>query len=681
MKNKVKKAIPAILAICILAFAISSASAHPRTFKGDVYYASGMPCTAIGLAEITNTNTGVTWNQSTTPQVQIIPGYSIYKLILDEPDDVNDDDMMMYYAVSGTQTNTSYRAFVGGTGSTVHDIYLDGTPTPSSDLTVTSITPNYDCSGLIGEDTFFGPEPGPGARTQCNNISVTIEELEGVDVTQPFNVTFEVNGAEICSERVSSLGGSASEDIYCDCSFYPYAGTLYNLSVTVDADAEVTETDETNNVMWKNRTAIVNGYKGDGWQSPDKNLTNVQCHDEDTNNLIYSVGDSYRQSGYGILWSVYKANWTASHLPVPASATVDKARLYVYYEWDRTPDATVYDNFTLNINGVNISRDTVYNDHKGFGGYDFPSGLITYDVIDEFDTTVNNVTLYNNETTTPHHAAITGMLMIVVYNHPDEPMRIICIDEGYDALYAKDSYGVTSEEATTYATFECCEPLDVSEITNATLITVAPHASDGDDLNRLYFNTGEWHGVWDSYAGETQLSIKETDVSGYLEPTDNTAAFQSHIPAGGSLGDYMEASNAILVLEKPSEPIESCGDSVLFKTRVAIATRALGEPDNVGALMRRNSVIAIELNDAIPNCAEVTVRARRVAALKPHFDVSVSSDGVNWTEIGGATCNCWLWKDYKFTGNWENVKYIKIAKPAPQPRLMGLDAVCAGGWS
>ncbi|KAF5416998.1 MAG: hypothetical protein C5S38_02310 [Candidatus Methanophagaceae archaeon] len=131
----VKKAIPAILAICILALTVSSVSAHPRTFKGNVYYADGTPCTVIDLVEITNTNTGMWWNQSTISQVKIIPGYSIYKLILDEPDDVNDGDMVMYSAASGTQTNTSYRTFVGGTGSTVHDIYL-GSMAPTGIISV-----------------------------------------------------------------------------------------------------------------------------------------------------------------------------------------------------------------------------------------------------------------------------------------------------------------------------------------------------------------------------------------------------------------------------------------------------------------------------------------------------------------------------------------------------------------
>ena len=133
MKYKGKIAIPAILAICILTLLMSSASAHPRTFDGYVYYADGTPCTAIDLVEIINTNTSETWNQSTLPTVIMAPGYNVYQLTIDEPNDVNPGNIMMYYTVSGTQTNTSYCTFLGS-GVTSHDIYLEEASTPTYTL-------------------------------------------------------------------------------------------------------------------------------------------------------------------------------------------------------------------------------------------------------------------------------------------------------------------------------------------------------------------------------------------------------------------------------------------------------------------------------------------------------------------------------------------------------------------
>ncbi len=119
-----------------------------------------------------------------------------------------------------------------------------------------------------------------------------------------------------------------------------------------------------------------------------------------------------------------------------------------------------------------------------------------------------------------------------------------------------------------------------------------------------------------------------------------------------------------------------------FKENVSRASKALGEPNNRGALMFLNATIAIELEETIPECENVSVWVRRVAVRPPTFEVDVSSDGTNWTTIGDATCHSWGWQRFDFTndsGDWEDVKYIKIAKPGSwhKPKLMGLDAVYA----
>ncbi|NQE04506.1 hypothetical protein C5S32_01430, partial [ANME-1 cluster archaeon GoMg1] len=415
---------------------------------------------------------------------------------------------------------------------------------PKPDLNVTKVEVNYDASSLGGRAV--GPEPGPGVHTQCNNLSAVIEEDNGVDVVSPFDVTFEVDGTTLCMVQVPGLTGGANKTVYCNCSWYPMAGDAFAINVTVDSNNEILESDETNNTMWNNGTVVSNGYKGDGWQGPDKNLTNVQCHDQDTINLIYSVGDSYYLSG-ATNWTEYTANWTASDLPVPEDATIEKAWLYVYYTWDKNDVMPGNVNLTFNDNDIPFARH--YSDRKGFGGYDYPAGMLVYTVTNEFIAIGNNKAVLTKPVAADE-VSMRGMLLMVVYKHPDEPERIICIDEGYDMLYAKKSYAVTSEEATTYAPFECCEPIPMGEIGKATLIAVAPSAKDGDDMNRLSFNDGLWNGIWDHYEAATQLGIAETGVLAHLKATDNLANFQSHIPEGGDKGDFMEASNAFLILEK-----------------------------------------------------------------------------------------------------------------------------------
>jgi fimbrial isopeptide formation D2 family protein len=179
-------------------------------------------------------------------------------------------------------------------------IWYDGTFSCVSvpklpDLTVTEITVNYDASSLGGRA--IGPEPGLNVHTECNNLSAVIEEKNGVDVGSPFNVTFTVDVTTLCTVRVPGLTGGANKTLYCDCSWYPMAGDVFAINVTVDSNHEIPETNETNNTKWNNGTAVSNGYKGDGWQGPDMNLINEQCHDQDTINLTYSVGDSEYVSG------------------------------------------------------------------------------------------------------------------------------------------------------------------------------------------------------------------------------------------------------------------------------------------------------------------------------------------------------------------------------------------------
>jgi hypothetical protein len=378
-----------------------------------------------------------------------------------------------------------------------------------------------------------------------------IAEENGVNVGSPFNVTLKVDGTTLCTVRVPGLTGGANKTVYCNCSWYPYAGDDFAINVTADSNHEIPESNETNNTKWNNGTVVSNGYKGDGWQGPDKNLINVQCHEQDTINLIYSVGDSEYVSGY-TYWTDYTANWTTDNLSVPDGANIEKAMLYVYYTWDK--DGVMPDNVSLKFNGINgndipLARD--YSDRKGFGGSNYRSGMLVYNVLNNFAATgTNNAIL--TKAVAADVVSMRGMLLMVVYKHPDEPERMICIDEGYDILYAKDTYAVTSEEATTYAPFTCCEPVAVEGIGKATLIAVAPSAKDGDDMNRLSFNDGLWQGIWDHYEANTQLGIAEANVLAYLKPTENRANFQSHIPAGGDKGDFMDASNAFLIMEKKS---------------------------------------------------------------------------------------------------------------------------------
>jgi len=446
--------------------------------------------------------------------------------------------------------------------------------TPMPDLNVSDITVNPDHKKV--RDYAVGPVPHPGNLTQCNNISANITERNGVDVEFDFNVTFEVNGVPLnCSPvlvKANELKAGQTITKWCNCSFYPIEGVKYNISVTADADNSIRESNESNNRSWwngkNNNTAIWVGNKGNHYQD-GRNVSALQCHEQGTINLTYSIGDSSKQAIKG--GETYRANWTASDLSIPSENTcIKKARLYVYYYYtDANYETPIPSNLSLKFNGYLISPDRLPNIEYT----DIPSpwitkyyqyGMIPYNVTHKLKVGENNAAeLTNLFPAGTNKVTVIGMLLVVVYNHPDEPERIIWINEGFDRIVAsttgaKYDYGVSSEEAITYAPFtpfagDGCDEIPLSKIGKATLITITNHAGDkpGDDTNRLYFNgqlLGD--GAWYPYEGSTEIGINETEVLSLLKATNNTAAFQSHIPAGGTDGDGFEATNAFLVLEK-----------------------------------------------------------------------------------------------------------------------------------
>ena len=157
-------------------------------------------------------------------------------------------------------------------------------------------------------------------------------------------------------------------------------------------------------------------------------------------------------------------------------------------------------------------------------------------VTGEFNNSGNTAVL-ENLNPVAGNPSIRGMLLAVIYESEsgEGPECKIFVNEGFDLLYGGSDKCTTPEEATAYAPFTGA--IEDAGNRSARLITVAPGASDEGEL---IFNGHEWSDVW-KFAGDSQIGVNECDVTSYLNTT-NVAAFQSS-------GDYMEASNAILVVE------------------------------------------------------------------------------------------------------------------------------------
>ncbi len=443
------------------------------------------------------------------------------------------------------------------------------------DLNVSRIDVNRDIAYLrIADDRCtgemaFGPTDHIGYKTQCNNISADITERGGED-TGAFNVSFSVNGTEICNISTSNLNGTTRR-VWCNSSWFPLVGN-YTITVTVDCNNDVNESDETNNTLSRAVRAVVHGLKGNHWQD-GRNISKLQCFEQGTLNLTYSTGDSETLGGSSNLWGTYMnytANWTVSDVPIPDGATIKMARLYLYYNYDRTPAQNVTDYFTLTFNTVPVTPAAIYSDRKnpsgfdasGFGGtcpmasYNFNYGEMVYDVTSEFNVSGNTASLHNTQPETDHHVSMTGMLLVVVYEHPDEPTRTICISEGFDMLksgnYFNRPVGVTSEEATAYANFTD-ENILISDIEKAHVIAITNHgwAKTGD--SGIYFN-GNLLGTIGNYTGSTEIGIRENEVKSWLKANDNELSFQSIDSGGTDGGHWFEATNAFLVINYKGAP-------------------------------------------------------------------------------------------------------------------------------
>ena len=395
-----------------------------------------------------------------------------------------------------------------------------GPPVPRPDLTVTAITLN--CGYLFANES--------------NTVNATIKN-NGTADAGAFNVSFDIDGFSDEVRVISGLAMGASEEVTVMDPSERNAGESVTITVTADCNTEIDESNEANNDNSTEETVVNNGYKGKRYTGGED--INTKRTYELNGSVLYSVGDSYYQGGYsGWPTASYTANWTASNLPVSGTATVKEARLYVLYCFDYVDDIPT--NVSLTFNGAVKTFEAHYTDRKGFPTDYGKYGMLVYNVTDKFNSTGGNTATLTNSNWNQKTVSIRGMLLVVIYADDSEPQRTIIMNEGFDLLYGGSGKCTTPEEATAYAPFAGA----IGDIGNksARLITVAPGAGDPNE-GELIFNGHTWTDVW-NFAGATQIGINDRNVTDYLDTT-NEAGFQSS-------GDYMEASNAILVVEYPA---------------------------------------------------------------------------------------------------------------------------------
>ncbi|MGV8129182.1 MAG: DUF3344 domain-containing protein [Methanolinea sp.] len=500
--------------------------------------------------------------------------------------DDGDDDQVLYWVNQGHFSgigSTSFDAsgipgtwesaelvnlFLASTDATAYTIG-SATITPSEEQTLTFSGYNrFDVTGNVSAGTTPFGWPGAGAyyriplamlsvRTpapedidleiisvtsnnneifahEANTINATIEN-SGTHDAGPFSVLFDFGDSQQ-TVMVPGLAGGAGTTLSVSDPAERTAGDLVSITVTADSGSLIGETSEDNNEAILERTVKNNGYKGKRYTDGDDLATHVgiTLH----GNLLYSPGNSVYKSGTGG-WTEYSASWTASDLPVPSGASVREARLYIPYTWDKSD--VMPTGVTLTFNGAMAPFTAHYQDRKDWGAYDYPCGLLVFNVTNGFLQGGNTATLSKPST---NEVSFRGMILVVIYEDATTPERVIFLNEEMDMLNGVASYATTPEEATAYALFTGTS-LDTGDITSATLITFAPGA--GPNEGELLFNGQVWSNVW-NFLGGSEIGYDSRDVTAFLDDEDNEAGFQSS-------GDSMEVSNAILVVEFDDEGV------------------------------------------------------------------------------------------------------------------------------
>lgn len=437
----------------------------------------------------------------------------------------------------------------------------DLTPNP---LTHTTTDGTYTIPAAAEPDLIVTKiEPSKTIFADATNVfTVTVKNQGTADVTGSFDVAWEITDASstLTSGTETITGLAVDEEKSFEFNWKPTTVQDTTVSATADSGDSIGESDETNNDL--SLTYIANDESGTGilplikWgYGGDEPLTKVKSG-EIAGDLIYTFGDSVYLGGYNNPWTTYSVNFNlgtdtnqiSGHPDGIGGGTVKEARLYMYYNWYRYPDAGRSDDpeavMSMTFNGNSISTATKYEDTKGFDGYsDYKYGTFVYDVTSYVTGDgAYQAVLSNAGEGDSHGTSIYGMALLVIFEDSSRSLKEYQIAEGHDLLrqyYHSGTtgcnYHVLPEDATS--------TVDMQAVTGGytRLFTVTAAVDGGDDLSRLFFNSLDWSSPW-PYISDINMGTKTRDVTS-LKGDPNTVAFQDR-------GDGFSATNAILISEK-----------------------------------------------------------------------------------------------------------------------------------
>jgi len=423
---------------------------------------------------------------------------------------------------------------------------------PTSDLIITAMDAYHN-------DTGYSP-----LFNLSNEVDATMKNI-GTKDAGAFDVGLYADTTLVDTQSVSGLGYGSSTivqfkwtPIGADCEDGGSPQT-YTLKAVADCSDVISESDETNNEATAEETAYWAGY------SADEPIDAIAWHGVLRGGLNYTTGDGY----YTGLYSPGSSVDTHYSITLPASASIELARLNVYYTWSKTGTTGAYPVMEVSITNtsgtyvvpINASYDDRPCDTPAIS-FEYPFGNHVFDLTPYITGDGSYTVTVENVGTTGHSFCIAAPGVVILYKDSSKPESEFWILEGADLLEGGRRGGAGNlalSECISNATF--AGSIDTGRVETATLGIVSAWggSSWGADLtshywfNDNYLGDGSILGGYGSVYDETvngmsmhvanaQVGANVSDVTGYIIGQDNIASF-------GDDGDSMMAANAFLVVE------------------------------------------------------------------------------------------------------------------------------------
>jgi hypothetical protein len=413
-------------------------------------------------------------------------------------------------------------------------------------------------------DAYHNDTGYPPYFNLSNEVDVTLKNIGNGDAGA-FNVSLYADSEFVGRQNVSGLkiGKYATVQFIwtptgLDCEDGGSQQT-YTLKAVADCDNDTVEMNEANNESTTQEIAYWAGY------SADEPIDAVAWHGMLHGGLHYTTGDG----GYTGLYIPGNSVDIGYSITLPAGASIELARLNVYYTWSKHGSTGVYPVMEVRIDGNVVPSAAEYNDRPCGSpaiAYEYPFGNYVYDLTPYITGDGSYTVNVKNTGPSGYSFCISAPGLVILYEDETKPEYEFWILEGADLLEGGRRCGAGNldlSECICNATFT--GDIDTDKVETATLGIVSAwggaawgadwtsyywfndnYLGDGSMLGgygSLYDRTVNGMSMYAGASGNAQVGVNVSDVTSYITGDDNTLTF-------GDDGDSMMAANAFLALER-----------------------------------------------------------------------------------------------------------------------------------